>query len=135
MKDMQEEIREALRASDRALACLRRAREQLESASRWGVVDLLGGGLFSGVMKQHRMAQANEELANARYALQEFARELRDVRGLSIPGVPLDDFLSFADLFLDGAIADWFMQSRITAAKREVDSAIEQVERIQRTLK
>lgn len=134
MKDLQTEIREALRASDTALVCLRRAREQLGSASRWGVVDLLGGGLFSGVMKQRRMAQANEELANARYALQEFARELRDVRGLSIPEVQLNDFLSFADLFLDGAIADWFMQSRIAAARRQVDSAIEQVERIRRAL-
>ena len=134
MKDLQTEIREALRASDTALACLRRAREQLGSASRWGVVDLLGGGLFSGVMKQRRMAQANEELANARYALQEFARELRDVRGLSIPEVQLNDFLSFADLFLDGSIADWFMQSRIAAARRQVDSAIEQVERIRRAL-
>lgn len=98
------------------------------------MVDLLGGGLFSGVMKQRRMAQANEELANARYALQEFARELRDVRGLSIPEVQLNDFLSFADLFLDGSIADWFMQSRIAAARRQVDSAIEQVERIRRAL-
>ena len=134
MKDLQTEIQEALCASDTALVCLRRARERLGSASRWGVVDLLGGGLFSGVMKQRRMTQANEELANARYALQEFARELRDVRGLSIPEVQLNDFLSFADLFLDGAIADWFMQSRIAAARRQVDSAIEQVERIRRAL-
>ena len=45
------------------------------------------------------------------------------------------DFLSFADYFFDGLIADWLVQSRIKEAKRQVDSAIQKVEEVLRKLR
>ena len=44
------------------------------------------------------------------------------------------DFLSFADYFFDGLIADWLVQSRINDARRQVDSAIQRVEEVLRRL-
>ena len=40
------------------------------------------------------------------------------------------DFLSFADYFFDGFLADMMVQSRIHDAQRQVDDAIYRVESI-----
>ena len=40
------------------------------------------------------------------------------------------DFLSFADYFFDGLLADWMMQDRINKARNQVDEAIKRVEYI-----
>ena len=39
-------------------------------------------------------------------------------------------FLTFADFFFDGVIADYLVQSKIVRARKQVMEAIEQVERI-----
>ena len=39
-------------------------------------------------------------------------------------------FLSFADFFFDGIVADYLVQSKIGEARRQVNEAINQVERI-----
>ena len=46
------EVREALAAGQEALGYLNRARECLNSAGNWGLVDLFGGGLLSTFVKQ-----------------------------------------------------------------------------------
>lgn len=123
-----DEIRKAMDAADRALTALYRAQERLGSARSWGIADLLGGGPLFTAMKQHRMREANDDLAAARTALQAFAKELRDVDPADLSNIELGDFLSFADFFFDGALADWLMQSRIKDARAQVDRAIQQVE-------
>ena len=42
----------------------------------------------------------------------------------------IDEFSTFADLFFDGLIVDWFVQSRINAAMRTVEKADYQVRSI-----
>lgn len=39
-------------------------------------------------------------------------------------------FLSFADFFLDGLVADYMVQSKIANAREQVDDAIRQIEMI-----
>ena len=39
-------------------------------------------------------------------------------------------FLSFADFFFDGFVADYLVQSKIASAREQVDDAIEIVENI-----
>ena len=43
------EIREAIDAADNALDHLRSARRYLDSAGNWGLLDMFGGGLISGL--------------------------------------------------------------------------------------
>ena len=50
--DFEKEKYEAIQAGERALVSLREAQNQLNSAKNWGVVDLLGGGLFTDLIKQ-----------------------------------------------------------------------------------
>ena len=42
--DIEKEKREAIEAGQRALSSLRTAKENLNSAKNWGLVDMFGGG-------------------------------------------------------------------------------------------
>lgn len=133
--DYQREVNEAIWAGEQALRSLRQAREKLNSAGNWGIVDLLGGGFISTFVKHSRMEDANELIQQARNDLRWFQRELMDVDAVADLHIETRDFLSFADYFFDGLIADWLVQSRINDAKHQVDSAIQKVEEILRRLR
>ena len=49
--DIEKEKREAIEAGRRALSSLRTAKENLNSAKNWGLVDMFGGGFFHHVVK------------------------------------------------------------------------------------
>lgn len=121
------EVREAYAAGQEALGYLNKARECLNSAGNWGLVDLFGGGLLSTFIKHSRMNDAEELVQQARGALRRFQKELTDVDHVSEFHIETGDFVAFADYFLDGLIADWLVQSRISDAKRQVDNAIRKV--------
>lgn len=129
------EKNEAIQAGERALVSLREADNQLNSAKNWGVVDLLGGGLFTDLMKHSKMGNARECLEQAKRDLQGFSRELEDVNISQALNLNTGDFLTFADFFFDGLIADWLMQDRINDARRQVENAIRRVEEILRNLR
>lgn len=133
--DYQREINEAIQAGNQALRSLREAKECLNSAGNWGIVDLLGGGLLSTFVKHSKMKDADDLIQKARSDLRYFSRELMDVDSVSDFHIETGDFLSFADYFFDGLIADWLVQSRINDAKRQVDNAIRKVEEVLRRLR
>ena len=133
--DYQREVNEAIQAASRALRSLQQAKESLNSAGNWGIVDLLGGGLISTFVKHSKMKDADELIQQARSDLRCFRRELTDVDAISDFHIETGDFLAFADYFFDGLIADWLVQSRINDAKRQVDNAIQRVEEILRRLR
>ena len=133
--NFEREKNEAIQAGERALVSLREADNQLNSAKNWGVVDLLGGGLFTDLMKHSKMGNARECLEQAKRDLQGFSRELEDVNISQALNLNTGDFLTFADFFFDGLIADWLMQDRINDARRQVENAIRRVEEILRNLR
>lgn len=133
--EYQREIDEAIHAGNQALRSLRQAKECLNSAGNWGIVDLLGGGLVSTFVKHSKMKDADGLIQQARSDLRYFSRELMDVDSVSDFHIETGDFLSFADYFFDGLIADWLVQSRINDAKHQVDNAIQNVEEILRRLR
>ena len=92
---MEREIQEALTAGENALQSLYAASEQLDSARNWGIVDLLGGGFFTDLIKHSKMGKAEEYLSQARYYLQQFQKELRDVAADGTIQLQTGDFLSF----------------------------------------
>lgn len=126
---MSREIREAIQAGERALFSLRAAAGQLSSARGWGIVDLFGGGFFTNVMKHSRIEDASGNIEQAKRDLQIFQRELRDVTVMPVElNVEIGGFLSFADFFFDGLVADYLVQSRINEAKAQVEDTIQRVE-------
>lgn len=132
---MRKEVREAVQAGERALQSLYAAREQLNSAKNWGLFDIFGGGFFVSMIKHSKLDGASASLEEARYHLQIFQRELSDVCIPQELHINVNGFLSFADFFLDGLIADYLVQSRINDAREQVDDAIERVEMLLGDLK
>ena len=111
------EIREAITAGERALSSLYAAQNKLKSARGWGIFDMLGGGLLSDLMKHSRMNDASSYMEAARRDLEIFKRELADVSTSYNLRMDVDGFLTFADFFFDGLIADYLVQTRISQAR------------------
>lgn len=133
-KNMYKEIAEAVAAADRTLASLDEARGYLSKASDWGIWDMLGGGMFGTFMKHSRMEDAKHAMETARTQMRSLKRELLDVE---LPGdfkLDVGDFLTFADYFFDGIIADWMVQSRIKDASQQVENAQMRIRRIKSQL-
>ena len=132
--DLEKEKREAIAAGQRALNSLRAAQNDLDSAKNWGLWDMFGGSFFSTMIKRSKMDAAKGNMEQAKYDLQIFSRELRDVSVSCNLEMETGDFLSFADWFFDGFIVDWMVQERINKARSQVAEAIWQVENILRQL-
>lgn len=128
--DYEKERREALQAGYRALDSLKRAASDLESARGWGVFDMLGGGLIATLAKRSKMDSAKENMEQARYDLQRFGNELRDIEMSCNLNLQTEDFVSFADWFFDGFFVDWMVQDRINSARESVNDAICRVEAV-----
>ena len=126
----EQEIDEALEAADYALDCLRKAESDLDSASSWGMFDILGGGLISTLIKHNEMDDAQAHMEEAKGALEKLSQELKDVDYQINLDFTVSDFLSFADYFFDGLLADLFVQDRIDEAEQQVKEAITKVESI-----
>lgn len=130
----EKERQEAIDAGNRALYSLRAAQDQLNSAKNWGIVDILGGGLITSLVKRSKMDAAQRNMEQAKRDLQTFSKELRDVSQYISLDFNNEGFLRFADYFFDGVVADWLVQDRINNARQQVDEAIRRVEQILRQL-
>ena len=122
------ERQEAIDAGERALDSLYGVRKELESAGNWGLLDMFGGGMFTTFVKHSKMNDAQRYMERAKRDLAAFSRELADVS--ETLNINSGDFLTFADYFFDGFLADMMVQSRIRDAQRQVDDAIYRVESI-----
>ena len=134
MYDFDLEKRESIQAGRQALYSLKKAYNELNGARNWGVVDILGGGMITTFMKHSKMNKAQQFMEQAKWDLHCFSQELEDI----LPYINLDfntaDFLSFADYFWDGFVADWLMQTKIHQTRKQVNQAIHYVESILRQL-
>ena len=127
-KRMEKEVREAVAARERALGSLRNAQKCLDGAKNWGIVDMLGGGLVSSLVKRSKMDDAAGYMEEAKADLRKFQKELRDVSVSMDLRMEIGSFLSFADVFFDNLFVDVMVQSKINEARDQVDEAIARVE-------
>lgn len=121
------EINEAIDAGQDAQMRLRRIQETLRSAKGWGIYDLLGGGLISGMMKRIRMEKAQQQIEELRGSLERFNSKLKDVRVQCNTSAELSAWLSITDLVLDDPLSDWLSLSEIKDAKAEIDRTEKEV--------
>lgn len=131
----QKEINEAIVAGEQALNSLYAAQEKLDSAKGWGWVDLLGGGFLTGMIKHSRIEDASRCMEDAKYHLKVFQKELNDIHLSLDLRMEVGGFLSFADFFFDGLVADYLVQSKIEDARRQVADAINMISDIVRNLR
>ncbi len=119
----------SIKAGYRAINSLEKAKEELNNAKSWGLFDIFGGGLISSVAKHSRMERAESYIVDAQDSLEDFNDSLT---GLSLQQINLDtdDLLGVLDIFLDGLLVDWMLQSRIKEASEAVDKALYELRRI-----
>jgi len=133
VKTKEQEIQEAIDAADYAYIHLRMAKKSLSTAKNWGVVDIVGGGLISGLMKHCNASDAKREIKIANNALKKLSEEVKDIK--EIDPVKIDDFLTFADFCFDGLVADLFVQSKLSKAKDNCNRAICEVDKLRNELR
>ena len=95
---------------------------------------MLGGGFFSTMFKHNRMDEAQAAMNEARGHLRRLKRELLDVNLTGDLKMDVGSFLTFADYFFAGVIADWMVQSKIGDALNQVREARRQVSGIRKRL-
>ena len=123
-------LERARAAGTRALQSLDEAADQLDSARNWGLLDILGGGILTSLVKRSRLDGASEEVERAQRDLEAFARELRDCSGVTGVDLRRSDMLELFDIAFDNSITDLFVQSRIEDARADVRRARARVQAI-----
>ena len=118
------EVAEAVAAGRRALASLEEAADALDSASNWGLFDLVMGGPLTSVLKHWRLNDARGALDRARTDLYAFTRELSDVRGIEALRVDVGAIASALDVLVDNPFVDLYVQKKIQDADENVQAAI-----------
>lgn len=86
-------------------------------------------------MKHMKVNNASRCVDDDRRDLAVFRDELGDIRDIEGLNVDIDGFLTFADFFFDGFVADIFVQSKIREGQRQVKEAIRRVEDILQALR
>lgn len=130
MNNDMKEINEAIVAGERALNSLYHAQDKLNSAKGWGLLDLLGGGFITGMIKHSRIDDASRCMEEAKYYLKAFQKELSDIDLSMDLRMEVGGFLSFADFFFDGLVADYLVQSKIEDAREQVADAIDMISNV-----
>ena len=111
--DRLKELKEAKEAADLVIGKIDQAIKQLNSASNWGILDLLGGDFIPSLVKRNKIGKANDILNDLPKSLESLNKELSDV-DISLPsGVPnrLSDEL-FVTIF-DNIFTDIRVQGEI----------------------
>ncbi|AEA00465.1 MULTISPECIES: hypothetical protein [Aerococcus] len=112
MKSLKE-LEEAHQACQEVLVHLDKGIELLQSASKWGMWDLLGGDFLPSLIKRRRIQAANQEIESLAQSLRYLNQELADV-SMALPQ-GLSDGLSdnILDTWFDNVFTDARVQSDI----------------------
>lgn len=116
------EVREAIDAGKSARISARDAKEKLESAKNWGVYDLVGGGMISGLAKHSALDEAQSHINNLQMNLRRFQTELADININGNVEVGVSDFCRFADIFWDNVFVDWAVLDKINNSLDSINS-------------
>ena len=128
------EVRDAIDAGMRTRQYLQQALRELESAQGFGFADMLGVDLIGGIGKHMKLAGARQQMELARNQVAVFQKELQDVNYALDLNLEVGGFLTFADFFLDGILADVLVQSKIGELKQQVENGLWQLNRVMEDL-
>lgn len=120
---------------DRAQKLLYSAQRQLSRARNWGIIDMLGGGFITNMIKHSKLDNAMHYVNQARPLLKEIGRELKAASLQYSPELELGSFAVFADFFFDGIFADMYVQSKIKDLQWQIDDTLGQLEQVDDALR
>ena len=101
----------------------------LNDAENWGVWDMVGGGLFTTIVKHNHIDAARKYAEETQRKLGKFKREISDINMVTNSEISIGSFETFADYFFDGLIYDWIVQSEIGKSLDSVKNTKNQIDR------
>ena len=129
------ELQEAIFAGEAVNGRLRAVASALDEAAGWSTYDLLGGGLLADAMKYSHLDTAEKEAQQLQSELRRYQAELADVTVDGGVNIPVDGFLTAADVFFDNIFTDWAVRRHIADNEEQIRSAQERVEELQNRLR
>lgn len=132
--DRLKELNEAKTAAQEVIARIDNALSSLDSASSWGLFDLLGGGMFSSFVKRVKIRGANSDIREISHSLSLLNKELEDVN-MHLPA-EISDAMSdnMLDIWFDNIFTDirvkGEIKEQITEFKNFRSSVIELIEKL-----
>lgn len=123
LKEMDEAIQAGIRAKEKAEDVV----GELDSAKGWGVYDMLGGGMISGMIKHDHINHAQDQIEDVQLAIRAFNTELADVVDTKELKVNIGEMLRFADFLFDGLFVDMMVQDEIEQALTNMQEVVERI--------
>ncbi len=123
----QQNVQKALSIISQIEPLLESAERSLKSARTWGFIDLVGGGLFTDIMKHSKIGKAKSSMERAQVLFEQLASTLSSIQFTDDMKMQTGGFTTFADFIFDGAIFDAIMLSKIF-------SSIDRVREFQRKM-
>ena len=129
------ELQEVLDAGRDVHVQVQQALNALDSAENWGVVDMMGGGMMTTMMKRDRMNQAKNAMTEIEYLLRKFRAELSDIAGADTVGAAnFGKEWSMMDYLMDGFFIDYMVQQEITESLSNMRRLEKEIERVCATI-
>lgn len=123
LKEMDEAIQAGIWAKEKAEDVV----GELDSAKGWGVYDMLGGGMISGMIKHDHINHAQDQIEDVQLAIRAFNTELADVVDTKELKVNIGEMLRFADFLFDGLFVDMMVQDEIEQALTNMQEVVERI--------
>ncbi len=120
--DHQLELEEAIEACDRCIAITDDVLRKLSSARKWGVFDILGGGLVSSLIKHRRVKESEVLMKELEKRLSTLEKETRDVQVFLADRIETSDLMVFFDVVFDNIVVDWMVQSDIKTNNEKLNN-------------
>lgn len=111
--DRLKELYEAKNAAQQVIARIDNAISSLDSASSWGIFDILGGEFFTSLVKREKIRNANQDIQAISDSLNTLNRELEDVN-MFLPEEISDSLTdNVFDIWFDNIFTDFMVQGEI----------------------
>ncbi|MBR3840678.1 MAG: hypothetical protein IKM20_06045 [Erysipelotrichales bacterium] len=89
------------------------ALKELKKASNWGIVDLLGGGFITSLIKRDKLKNTSNKLYRIKRLLNDLAEEMNTYSTDFGLDFEIDDLIGVTDIWVDNFFSDFAMQAKI----------------------
>ena len=128
------QVNKAIDLTNKLIFLLDSAESSLSSARNWGFLDVLGGGLFTDLIKHSKLNKASQTMQEVNYLMQELQNALGSIQMPQDYSMNVSGFETFADFFFDGALVDIYMTSKIMSSLNEVKNLKSRLYELKRRL-
>ncbi len=116
------EISEALREANNCLMISEETLKSLKSAKKWGIYDIVGGGMISSAIKHNRIDDAKTYMERLSYSVDRLNKELGDVdTSIFNEGLNISGFSYTFDIFFDNIFSDFSVQGEINDSLYKIE--------------